>query len=262
MERNSGAEWKYQIKSKDGDIDIAQLKRDGNSLMFRFTDITGYEIVQMIRNTILRIKIGSDTHHIALRKPYIITDNKFDCFSGKRTYTPNLKYLPKSNLVFYDIQPLDHSPKPPFSTSYAEPINKSGRISFMLENKPAASIQFDFDLNAGLRTDVVLNSDKTFMNHLVMYTNNLTKANAAATEATSRLAEIKRKLPLERNAKMRAIMAQDKIKAQYLIWAHEFAKNAAAAPPLSHFEVYVICDGRRLPLIIIDPKLEYVPPAN
>ena len=256
------AEWKYQIKSKDGDLDIAQLKRDGNSLMFRFTDISGYEIVQMIRNTILKIKIGSDTHHLALRKPHLITDNKFDCFAGKKSYSPNLKYLPKGNLVFYDVAPLDHSPKPSFSTSYAEPINKSGRISFMLENKPVANIQFDFDINAGLRTDVVLISDKTFMTHLAMYSNNLTKANAASTEATSRLAEIKRKLPSERNAKMRSIMMQDSIKAQYLIWAHEFAKNATTAAPLLHFEVYVDCDGRRLPLIVIDPKLDYVPPAN
>ncbi len=256
------AEWKYQIKSKDGDLDIAQLKREGNSLQFRFTDITGYEIVQMIRNTILKIKIGSDTHHLALRKPYLVPDNKFNCFTGKASYTPNLKYLPKGNLVFYDVAPLDHSPKPSFSTSFAEPINKPGRISFMLENKPVASIQFDFDLNAGLRTDVVLNSDKTFMNHLAMYSNNLSKANAASTEATSRLAEIKRKLPSERNAKMRAIMMQDSIKAQYLIWAHEFAKNASTTTPVLHFEVYVDCDGRRLPLMVIDPKLDDVPPAN
>ncbi len=132
----------------------------------------------------------------------------------------------------------------------------------MLENKPVANIQFDFDLNAGLRTDVVLNSDKTFLTHLAMYTNNLTKANAAATEATSRLAEIKRKLPSERNAKMRAIMMQDSIKAQYLIWAHEFAKSAAADEPLLHFEVYIDCEGRRLPLIVIDPKLDDVPPSK
>ena len=256
------AEWKFQIKSKDGDLDIAQLKREGNSLMFRFTDISGYDIVQMIRNTILKIKIGSDTHHLALRKPHLITDNKFNCFTGKKSYTPNLKYLPKGNLVFYDIAPLDHSPKPSFSTSFAEPINKSAHIAFMLENKPVANIQFDFDLNAGLRTDVVLNSDKTFLTHLAMYTNNLTKANAAATEATSRLAEIKRKLPSERNAKMRAIMMQDSIKAQYLIWAHEFAKSAAADEPLLHFEVYIDCEGRRLPLIVIDPKLDDVPPSK
>ena len=256
------AEWKYQIKSKDGDLDIAQLKREGNSLQFRFTDITGYEIVQMIRNTILKIKIGSDTHHLALRKPYVISDNKFDCFAGKKSYSPNLKYLPKGNLIFYDIAPLDHSPKPSFSTSFGEPINKAGRIAFMLENKPVASIQFDFDLNAGLKTDVVLSSDKTFLTHLAMYSNNLTKANAASTEATSRLAEIKRKLPSERNAKKRAIMMQDSIKAQYIIWAHEFAKNATATTPLLHFEVYVDCDGRRLPLMVIDPKLDDVPPAN
>ena len=55
---------------------------------------------------------------------------------------------------------------------------------------------------------------------------------------------------------------QDSVKAQYLIWAHEFAKNAATAPPLLHFEVYVDCDGRRLPLMVIDPKLDDVPPAN
>ncbi len=256
------AEWKFQIKSKDGDLDIAQLKREGNSLMFRFTDISGYEIVQMIRNTILKIKIGSDAHHLALRKPHLITDNKFNCFTGKKSYTPNLKYLPKGNLVFYDIAPLDHSPKPSFSTSFAEPINKSGHIAFMLENKPVANIQFDFDLNAGLRTDVVLNSDKTFLTHLAMYSNNLTKANAASAEAASRLAEIKRKLPSERNAKMRAIMMQDSIKAQYLIWAHEFAKSAAADEPLLHFEVYIDCEGRRLPLIVIDPKLDDVPPSK
>ena len=256
------AEWKYILKSKDGDLEIAQLKREGNSLMFRFTDITGYDIVQMIRNTILKIKIGSDTHHLALRKPYLIPDNKFNCFTGKKSYSPNLKYLPKGNLVFYDVAPLDHSPKPSFSTSFGEPINKSGRISFMLENKPVANIQFDFDINAGLRTDVVLNSDKTFMTHLAMYSNNLTKANAASTEATSRLAEIKRKLPSERNAKMRAIMMQDSIKAQYIIWAHEFAKNASTATPLLHFEVYIDCDGRRLTLIAIEPSLDFVPPAN
>ncbi|MBR0238398.1 MAG: SUMF1/EgtB/PvdO family nonheme iron enzyme [Thermoguttaceae bacterium] len=256
------AEWKYQIKSKDGDLDIAQLKREGNSLMFRFTDITGYEIVQMIRNTILKIKIGADSHHLALRKPHLITDIKFDCFIGKKTYSPNLKYLPKGNLVFYDIASLDHSPQPSFTTSFGEPVNKPGRIAFMMENKSVANIQFDFDLNAGLKTDIVLNSDKTFLTHLVMYTNNLSKANAAATEATSRRAEIKRKLPTERNAKMRTIMMQDSVKAQYLIWAHEFAKNAATAPPLLHFEVYVDCDGRRLPLMVIDPKLDDVPPAN
>ena len=256
------AEWKYQMITKDGEIEIAQLKREGNSLQFRFTDITGYEIVQMIRNTILKIKIGSDTHHVALRKPYVVSDNKFDCFAGKKTYQPNLTNLPKSSLVFYDIYQLDHSPKPSFSTSMAEPVNKSGRISFMLENKPVANILFEFDLNAALRTDVVLNSDKTFLNHLVMYSSNLSKANAASTEATSRLAEIKRKLPSERNAKKRAIMMQDSVKAQYLIWAHEFAKNAATTTPLLHFEVYVDCDGRRLPLIIIDPKLDNVPPPK
>ena len=256
------AEWKFQIKSKDGDLDIAQLKREGNSLMFRFTDISGYDIVQMIRNTILKIKIGSDTHHVALRKPHLITDNKFNCFTGKKSYSPNLKHLPKGSLIFYDIAPLDHSPKPSFSTSFAEPINKPGRIAFMLENKPVANIQFDFDLNAGLRTDVVLNSDKTFLTHLVMYSNNLTKAKAAATEAASRRAEIKRKLPSERNAKMRAIMMQDSIKALYLIWAHEFAKSAAADTPLLHFEVYIDCEGRRLPLIVVDPKLDNAPPAN
>ena len=253
------AEWKYQIKSKDGDLDIAQLKREGNSLMFRFTDITGYDIVQMIRNTILKVKIGSDAHHVALRKPYLVPDNKFNCFTGKKSYSPNLKYLPKSSLVFYDIYQLDHSPKPSFSTCYAEPINKPGRIAFMLENKPVANIQFDFDLNAGLKTDIVLNSDKTFLTHLVMYTNNLSKANAASTEATSRLSIIKRRLPLERSPKMRTIMMQDSIKAQYIIWAHEFAKNATAASPLIHFEVYVDCDGRRLPLIVVDPKLDDVP---
>lgn len=258
----NSAEWKYQLTTKDGDMDIAQLKRVGNTLQFRFTDYTGKEIVQMIRNTILKIKIGTDTHHVALRKPYMIPDNKFDCFTGKKSYSPNLKYLPKSSLVFYDVSPLDHSPKPSFSTSFAEPINKPGRIAFMLDNKPVASIQFDFDLNAGLKTDISLVSDKTFLNHLAMYTSNLSKANSASTEATSRLAEIKRKLPSERNAKMRAIMMQDSIKAQYLIWAHEFAKNAAAATPVLHFEVYVDCDGRRLPLIVIDPKLDDVPPAN
>ncbi|MBR5709246.1 MAG: formylglycine-generating enzyme family protein [Thermoguttaceae bacterium] len=258
----AAAEWKYQMITKDGEMEVAQLKREGNSLLFRFTDITGYEIAQMIRNTILKIKIGSDTHHIALRKPYLVTDNKFNCFTGKKTYTPNLKYLPKNSLVFYDLYCLDHSPKTSFSTSQAEPINKPGRIAFMLENKPVANIQFDFDLNAGLRTDVVLNSDKTFLNHLAMYSNNLAKANAASTEATTRLAEIKRKLPTERNAKMRAIMMQDSIKAQYLIWAHEFAKNAATASPLLHFEVYVDCDGRRLTIMSVDPKLDNVPPAN
>lgn len=250
-------EWKYSFKG----LEIARIRRDGSNLLFKFTDFSGLDAVQLIRNTILKIAIGDDSHYLALRKPYLITDNEFNCFTGRKTFSSNLNYLPKDTQILQTIGVLEAPPSAYVSSFVPETLVKPGKIFFTIENKPVADIRFDFNTNNGLKADVTLNGDKVFKTHLNVYLNDKTTATTAFTNATNRIAAIKRQAPTERNVKKRNIMLQDAVKAQYILWAHNFAKNAATTTPRLHFEVYVDCEGHRLTLMAIDPDMT-IPPAN
>lgn len=252
-ENPADAQWKFTLNLQNGEsLEIAQLKKEGNALKFRFTDTTGNEAAQMIRNTILKIQIDSDIHYLALRKPYLVKENVFNCFDGGLIIKPELKYLPKQlTRVLYRIYPLDNPPTACVMPDGAFPItSKQGAIKFVFEGKLPIAIRPEFIPSSGMMCKFTLEADKAIKQGFSAYLAAKATVDKTAEENKAIISNLKSKLSSGAGSPK---MKQDLFKLMFYQWGANFMKKASEKAPLVHFEVYLDCGGRRLTLIAIQP---------
>ncbi len=249
--------WSFYITPRNKDkIEIAQLKITGNKLQFRFTEDNASDSAQMIRNTILKIKIANNIHYLALRTPILIKENAFDCFENGLKISTKLKYVPQSiGRVEYQLYPVEYSPATCIVPSVSAPIQKATFIDFVYKEGKSKPIRIKAEiLSAGQVCKFSLDSTKDILLGFKNY-----YASKAAIE--QQYDQNKSKV-ITLNAQIKAgtipanklpLATRDLAQMTFFQWGAKFMKSASEKPPLIHFEIFMDCDGRRLTLVGIEP---------